>query len=51
MLEIEMQRSSGADPVLAVAELAQPILGMKRGRVSFQRAPATLNRPGGMQTD
>jgi hypothetical protein len=28
-----------------VAELAQPILGMKRGRVSFQRAPATLNRP------
>jgi cytosine deaminase len=38
-------------PVSAVAELAQPVLGMKRGRVSFQRAPATLNRPDGTQTD
>jgi cytosine deaminase len=37
-----------ADPVSAVAELAQPVLGMKRGRVSFRHAPATLNRPEGM---
>ncbi len=36
------------DPVSAVAELAQPVLGMKRGRVSFWHAPATLNRPDGM---
>jgi cytosine deaminase len=36
-----------ADPVSAVAELAQPVLGMKRGRISFQHAPATLNRPEG----
>ena len=34
-----------ADPVSAVAELAQPVLGMKRGRISFHHAPATLNRP------
>ena len=34
-----------ADQIAAVAELAQPVLGMKRGRVSFQHAPATLNRP------
>jgi len=33
------------DPVSAVAELAQPVLGMKCGRISFQHAPATLNRP------
>jgi cytosine/creatinine deaminase len=33
------------DPASAVAELAQPVLGMKRGRVNFQHAPATLNRP------
>jgi cytosine deaminase len=38
------------DPVSAVAELAQPVLGMKHGRVSFQHAPATLNRPDGTQT-
>jgi cytosine/creatinine deaminase len=38
-----------ADPASAVAELAQPVLGMKRGRISFQHAPATLNRPDGMQ--
>jgi cytosine deaminase len=38
-----------ADPVSAVAELAQPVLGMKGGRVSFRHAPATLNRPEGMQ--
>jgi cytosine deaminase len=37
-----------ADLVSAVAELAQPVLGMKRGRISFQHAPATLNRPDGM---
>jgi cytosine deaminase len=34
-----------ADPASAVAELARPVLGMKRGRVSFWHAPATLNRP------
>ncbi len=37
-----------ADPVSAVTELAQPVLGMKRGRISFRHAPATLNRPDGM---
>jgi cytosine deaminase len=39
-----------ADQASAVAELAQPVLGMKRGRISFQHAPATLNRPDGTQT-
>lgn len=34
-----------ADPASAVAELARPVLGMKRGRVSFWHAPATINRP------
>jgi cytosine deaminase len=38
-----------ADPVSAVAELAQPVLGMKGGRISFRHAPAMLNRPDGMQ--
>jgi cytosine deaminase len=33
------------DPVSAVAELAQPVLGMKGGRISFRHTPATLNRP------
>jgi cytosine deaminase len=37
-----------ADPVSAVAELAQPVLGMKRGRISFWHSAATLNRPDGM---
>jgi cytosine deaminase len=37
-----------ANQVSAVAELAQPVLGMKGGRISFQHAPATLNRPDGM---
>jgi cytosine deaminase len=36
-----------ADPVSAVAELAQPVLGMKRGRISFWHAPAAINRPDG----
>jgi cytosine deaminase len=36
-----------AEPVSAVAELAQPVLGMKRGRISFQHATAMLNRPDG----
>jgi cytosine deaminase len=36
-----------ADPVSAVAELAQPVLGMKRGRVSFWNSPAVINRPDG----
>jgi cytosine/creatinine deaminase len=34
-----------ADPASAVAELARPVLGIKRGRISFQHAPATINRP------
>jgi cytosine deaminase len=29
----------------AVAELAQPLLAMKRGRISFSRAPAVINWP------
>jgi cytosine deaminase len=33
------------DPTLAVAELAQPLFGLKRGRRSFTRAAATLHRP------
>jgi cytosine/creatinine deaminase len=37
-----------ADPVSAVAELAQPVLGMKRGRISFWHEAATINRPDGM---
>jgi cytosine deaminase len=37
-----------ADPVAAVAELAQPVLGMKRGRISFWHSAATINRPAGM---
>jgi cytosine deaminase len=36
-----------ADPASAVAELAQPVLGMKRGRISFSRAPAVINWPDG----
>jgi cytosine/creatinine deaminase len=34
------------DPAMAVAELAPPLFGLKRGRRSFTRAPATLHRPG-----
>jgi cytosine/creatinine deaminase len=33
------------DRALAVAELAQPLVGFKRGRRSFTRAPALLHRP------
>ena len=33
------------DPAMAVAELAQPLFGIKRGRRSFTRAAATLHRP------
>src|SRR5262249_4689059 len=33
------------DPASAVAELAQPLFGLKRGRRSFTRAAATLHRP------
>ena len=35
-----------ADRVSAVAELAQPLLAMKRGRISFSRPTATINWPG-----
>jgi cytosine deaminase len=34
-----------ASPEAAVAELAQPLYGFKRGRRTFTRAPATLHRP------
>lgn len=33
------------DPALAVAEVAQPLFGFKRGRRSFTRAAATIHRP------
>jgi cytosine deaminase len=33
------------DRVSAVAELAQPLLAMKRGRISFTRPAATINWP------
>jgi len=33
------------DPASAVAELAQPLFGLKRGRRSFTRAAATLHHP------
>jgi cytosine deaminase len=34
------------DPAMAVAELAQPLSGLKRGRRSFSRSAAALHRPG-----
>jgi cytosine deaminase len=34
-----------ADPVSAVTELAQPLLAMKHGRISFSRPAATINWP------
>jgi cytosine/creatinine deaminase len=34
------------DPAMAVAELAQPLFGLKRGRRSFSRPAATFHRPG-----
>jgi cytosine deaminase len=34
-----------ADPETAVAELATPLYGFKRGRMTFSRAPAVLHRP------
>jgi cytosine/creatinine deaminase len=33
-----------SDPAAAVAEIAQPIYGFKRGRQTFTRAPAVLHR-------
>src|ERR1700730_6907837 len=35
-----------ADRVSAVTELAQPLLAMKRGRISFSRPTASINWPG-----
>ncbi len=35
------------DAASAVAELSQPLFGLKNGRRSFTRNAATLNRPGG----
>ena len=34
-----------SDRATAIAELAQVVLGLKRGRVTFNRKPAELNRP------
>jgi cytosine deaminase len=34
-----------SDPALAVAELAQPLFGLKRGRRTFSRAAAVIHRP------
>jgi cytosine deaminase len=34
-----------SDPAMAVAELAPPLLGYKRGRRSFTRTAATLHKP------
>jgi cytosine/creatinine deaminase len=34
------------DAATAVAELAQPLYGFKRGRPTFTRHPAELHRPG-----
>jgi cytosine deaminase len=34
------------DPAMAVAELAQPLFGLKRGRRSFTRAAAIRHHPG-----
>jgi hypothetical protein len=36
---------SSCDPAMAVAELAQPSFGLKRGRRSFSHAAATLHHP------
>jgi len=33
------------DPALAVAEVAQPLFGLKRGRRSFTHTAATIHRP------
>jgi cytosine/creatinine deaminase len=33
------------DPISAVSELAQPLLAMKRGRISFSRPAAAINWP------
>ena len=33
------------DPATAIAELAQPLFGFKRGRLTFSQAPAQINHP------
>jgi cytosine deaminase len=33
------------DAAMAVAEIAQPLFGIKRGRRSFTRAPAVIHAP------
>ena len=35
---------------MAVAELAQPLFGLKRGRRSFTRAAAMIHHPGERRT-
>jgi len=34
-----------SDPAMAIAEISQPLLGLKRGRRSFTRSAPLLNRP------
>lgn len=34
-----------ATPADALAEIAEPVMGFKRGRLSFERPPAQLNLP------
>jgi cytosine deaminase len=34
-----------SDPAMAIAEVAQPLLGIKRGRRSFTRSPPLLHAP------
>jgi cytosine deaminase len=33
------------DPAMAIAEVAAPLMGFKRGRASFSRAAAVLHQP------
>jgi cytosine deaminase len=35
-----------SSPGAALAEIAEPVMSMKRGRISFERKPVTLNHPG-----
>ena len=42
----DMVLLDAADPASAVAELAQPLWGMKAGRMTFTRARPVLHRPG-----
>ena len=39
------------DPAMAVAELAQPLCGLKHGRRTFTRPPATIHHPARVYDD